>query len=256
MRRLQLFEFNDVTWTPAPLRRTIVEFLHHLAIKLGMYEAGFGVVAEVAERTGVRTVQLLCAGGGGGAALLAERLGNDRRIVLSDLFPDVDGYRALGAADPRIEHVARAVDVRDVPAEMGGVRVIINAVHHLQPADVRAVLQDAVVKRQPIVFVEPVQRELLPLLRFVLASPVLCAALSLGWIWPMNARRLLLGALIPVGTACFIFDGIVSHLRAYTLEEWGKMVESLDGTGGFTWHLSQVPSALGARVNVLTGVPV
>ena len=61
----------------------------------------------------------------------------------------------------------------------------------------------------------------------------------------MAARRVLLGALVPVGTACFVFDGIVSHLRAYSLDEWGEMVETLDGTGGFTWRLSQVPSAPG-----------
>jgi len=255
MQRIHLFEFNDAAWTPAPLRRTLVEFLHHLAIKLGMYEASFEIVAELAERTGTQSIQLLCAGGGGGAALLAKRLGARGRVVLSDLFPDLASYQALGAEDSRIAHVAHAVDVRDVPAEMRGIRVIVNAIHHLRPEDVRAVLQDAVAKRQPIVFIDPVQREVLPFLRFLVASPVLCVALSLGWIWPMTARRLLLGVLIPVGTACFVFDGVVSHLRAYTLDEWRHMIDHLDGAGGFTWQLLQAPSALGARINVLTGVP-
>lgn len=253
LRRLNLFEFNDAPWTPHVLRTTIVEFLHHMALKLGMYRAAFDVVADVVASTGESKVQLLCAGAGGGATLLSERLG-DCRVVLSDLFPQVDEYRKLGSADPRIEHVACSVDVRDVPAEMQGVRTIINAIHHLRPDDVRAVLQDAVRKRQPLVVIEPVQREALPLLRFLVAAPVLCAALS-AWIRPLALRRLLLGLFIPVGSACFVFDGVVSHLRAYTLEEWAVMIDELDDAHTFEWRLTYAPSALGARLTVLKGVP-
>lgn len=254
MRRIQFFEFNDAEWTPAPLRRTIVELLHHLALKLRMYEAGFDIVADIVRQTGAPSVQLLCAGGGGGALVLADKLG-DIRIVLSDLLPEVEAYRALGATNPRIEHLPTPVDVRSVPASMVGVRLIVNAVHHLPPDAVRAALQDAVTKRQPIVFMEPVQRELGPLLRFVVASPALCVALSLGWARPFSLRRLILGAVIPVGTAAFVFDGVVSHLRAYTFDEWARIVEALADGGTFTWKTTQVQGALGARVNVLTGVP-
>ncbi len=255
MSRIHLIEFNDASWTPEPLRRTVVEFLHHMAVSLDMYEPGFRRVAALLERTGLRTVQLLCAGAGGGAQQLARALGPEVRVLLSDRFPDLDAYAALERLDPRIGHVVEPVDVRDVPAAMSGVRVIVNAVHHLRPAELEAVLADAVGKAQPIVIIEPVQRELIPLLRFVAAAPVLCAAMSLGWIRPLSVRRTVLGVLVPVGTAAFVFDGVVSHLRAYSLDEWRALVDAADDERRFDWEVEQLPGALGSRLNVLIGAP-
>ncbi|MFD0320154.1 MULTISPECIES: hypothetical protein [Lysobacter] len=255
MSRLHLIEFNDEPWTPEPLRRTVVEFLHHMAAELNMYRPGFERIAALLEQSGGRTVQLLCAGGGGGAQQLARALGPQARVLLSDRYPDTAAYAALEREDPRIGHIAAPVDVRDVPPELTGPRVIINAAHHLRPQELQAVLADAVGKRQPIVLIEPVQREWIPTLRFLLLAPLLCVAMSLGWIRPLSLRRTLLGVLLPVGTAAFLFDGVVSHLRAYSLDEWRALVAGLDGGGDFDWDIGQMPGALGSKLNVLVGTP-
>lgn len=255
MNRIHLFEFNDAPWTPEPLRRTVVEFLHHMAAALRMYEPGFRTVAELLARSGASTVQLLCAGGGGGAQALAAALGPDARVELSDQFPDCRAYAELARLDGRIGFHPRPVDVRAVPDDLVGLRVLVNAVHHLEPDEVRAVLADAVEKRQPIVFLEPVQRELIPLLRFVAVAPLLCVAMSLGWIRPLKLRRTLLGALLPLGTAAFTFDGVISHLRAYSLAEWRAMTDVVDGERAFEWRVEQLPGALGSRLNMLSGMP-
>lgn len=255
MPRIHLIEFNDAPWTPEPLRRTVVEFLHHMASALDMYEPGFRRVAELLERSGASTVQLLCSGGGGGAQQLARALGPEARVLLSDRYPDLAAYAALERLDPRIGYVAEPVDLRDVPVTMTGLRVIINAAHHLRPTELAAVLADAVDKRQPIVLIEPVQRELLPVLRFLAAAPILCMAMSLGWIRPLSLRRTLLGVVVPLATAAFLFDGVVSHLRAYSLEEWRLLTGNADPELRFTWEVGQLPGALGSRLNVMFGTP-
>ncbi|NVB41762.1 hypothetical protein G6O69_28270 [Pseudenhygromyxa sp. WMMC2535] len=255
MSRLQLFEFNDAPWTPAPLRETVVEFLHHMALSLDMYGPGFRLVADLVEDIGADRVQLLCAGGGGGAQQLVRELDRDAKLVLSDRFPNPSRYAELAAEDPRIDYVADPVDVRAVPESMAGVRVIVNAIHHLEPADVRAVIADAVAKSQALVFIEPVQRELLATLRFCAAAPALCVGMSLGGIRPLTARRVALGALAPVGTMALVFDGVVSHLRAYTLEEWRAMAAAVDVDGRFDWRFDALPGALGSKLTVMVGVP-
>ncbi len=255
MLRLHLIEFNDAPWTPEPLRRTVVEFLHHMATALHMYRPGYARIEAVLKHNRLDTVQLLCAGGGGGAQELARALGPGIRIVLSDRYPDHAAYGALARAVPNISAIAEPVDVRDLPAAMTGLRVIINAAHHLRPDELKAVLADAVAKKQPIMLIEPVQRELLPILRFLAAAPFLCLAMSLGWIRPLKLRRTLLGALLPIGTAAFVFDGVVSHLRAYSFAEWRALAAAPDVGDGFRWTTEQLSGALSSKLNVLIGMP-
>lgn len=257
MQRAHLFEFNDLPWLPAPIRKTIREFLHHMSVKLRMYDAAFDLLAELLRQRGLTSIQALCAGDGGLMVALSRHLAReDVRIQLSDKYPALELYQeAARASGGRLGHVPESVDVLDVPTHMAGLRLIVNAVHHFQPDQVRGILADAVSKRQPIVFMEPVQREPLSILRFCAATPLLSAWLSLGGIWPPSLRRTLLGAVVPVGAFCFFVDGVVSHLRAYHLDEWRALIEQVDGHDGYDWDLRQVPSFMGTRISFLAGLP-
>jgi hypothetical protein len=257
LNRAQLFEFNDMPWLPTPVRATLMEQLHHMAVQLHLYDVGFDAIARVLDETGSRTIQALCAGDGGLMLALSRHLNRDElRIVLSDKFPSLDGFREREReSGGRLSHEPGPVDVLDVPAHMTGLRLIVNAIHHFEPPMVRGILADAVAKRQPIVFLEPVQRELLSILRFSAAAPLLGLYFSLGGIRPLSARRTLLGALAPVGTLCFLFDGIVSHLRAYHPEEWQALVREVPGHEGYTWETRVLPGFMGSRLTLLSGIP-
>lgn len=257
MQRAHLFEFNDLPWLPSPLRKTIREFLHHMSVRLRMYDGAFNHLDALMRQRGLTSVQALCAGDGGLMLALSQHLEReDARIQLSDKYPELELYAEIARKSAgRVTHVAESVDVLDVPTHLEGLRLIVNAVHHFQPEQVRGILSDAVRKRQPIVFMEPVQREPLSILRFCAATPLLSAWLSLGGIWPLNLRRTLLGFVVPVGAFCFFVDGVVSHLRAYHLDEWRDLIAQVDGHEHYDWELRQVPSFMGTRVSFLAGMP-
>ncbi|WP_158623565.1 hypothetical protein [Corallococcus sp. CA053C] len=257
MQRAHLFEFNDMPWLPSPIRKTLMEFLHHMSVRLRMYDAGFDVLSQLLKQQGLTSIQAMCAGDGGLMLALSRHLGRDDvRIQLSDKYPSLERFGELERESAgRLGHVTESVDVLNVPEHLSGVRLIVNAVHHFQPPVVRGILADAVTKRQPIVFMEPVQRDLLSVLRFCAATPLLSAWLSLGGIRPLSLRRTLLGLVAPVGAFCFFFDGVVSHLRAYHLEEWQALILQVEGHEDYDWDLRQIPSFMGTRISFLAGMP-
>jgi hypothetical protein len=257
LNRAHLFEFNDMPWLPLPVRKTLMEQLQHMAVQLRLYDAGFDAISQVLDRAGTRTIQALCAGDGGLMLALSRHLKrDDLRIVLSDKFPSLDSFREREQeSGGRLSYESESVDVLDVPEHMAGLRLIVNAVHHFEAPMVRAILADAVAKRQPIVFMEPVQRDLLSILRFSAAAPLLSLYFSVGGIRPLNLRRTLLGAVAPVGSLCFFFDGIVSHLRAYRTEEWEALIREVDGHESYTWETRYLPGFMGSRLTFLAGLP-
>jgi hypothetical protein len=257
MRRAHLFEFNDLPWIPSPLRQTHMEFLHQMSVQLRVYKSGFDEFSRVLERTGVRTIQALCSGDGGTTVALCRHLGRDDiHIVLSDKFPAPERYRELEhQSGGRLGFVEESVDALDVPARLSGLRLVINAVHHFHASQVRGLLADAIAHRQPIVFLEPVRRDMLSLLRFSVVAPAFCLLSSLGGIRPASMRRLLLGAVLPVATFCFIFDGIISHLRAWKLEELREFIGQAEGHESYDWDVRELKGVLGSRLTFLAGTP-
>ncbi|WNG38927.1 hypothetical protein F0U61_38610 [Archangium violaceum] len=257
MNRAHLFEFNDMPWLPMPVRKTLMEQLHHMAVQLRLYEAGFDALSQVLDRAGTRTLQALCAGDGGLILALSRHLGRDDiRIMMSDKFPSLDSFREREReSGGRLGFHPDSVDVLDVPEHMEGLRLIVNAVHHFEAPQVRGILADAVSKRQPIVFMEPVQRDLLSIVRFCAAAPLLSLYFSVGGIRPLSPRRTLLGAVVPLGSLCFFFDGIVSHLRAYHTGEWEALIREVDGHERFTWETRILPGFMGSKLTMLTGLP-
>jgi hypothetical protein len=257
LQRAHLFEFNDMPWLPAPVRQTLMEFLHQMSVQLRMYESGFEELRRVLDRTGVRTLQALCSGDGGTTAALCQHLKrDDLRVMLSDKFPPVERYRELEhLSGGRLGFVEEPVDALDVPEHLSGLRLVVNAVHHFHAPQVRAMLADAVRRGQPIVFLEPLRRDVPSLLRFAAAAPVFCLYSSLGGTRPLSARRLLLGTVVPVGTLCFVFDGIVSHLRAWSPSELQAIIQEVPGHEGYDWDVRELKGVLGASLTFLAGTP-
>ena len=223
--RLQLFEFNDAPWAPAPLRDALIDALS-LSLDWGRVLAG--VVAPFGEfmaATGAHEVLDLCSGSGGPALILARELARAGqpvpRFLLTDLFPRVPAWEQARAQAPQaIDFVPQAVDATALPPELGAgrPRVIINALHHFRPALARAVVQDAVAHAPGLFIAEGVVRN--PL-RFVAMAPMGLSALALGPLLASHDRlaRALLTWASPAALLASTWDGCVSALRSYTPDE-------------------------------------
>lgn len=112
-----------------------------------------------------------------------------------------------------------------MPPDLPGFRTIFNAFHHFRPEEAKKILADAMADRRPIGVFEVVGRE--PLMLFGLLTSPLPVTLTLPLWRPFNWQWLLWTWLLPVMQLFVLWDGIVSWLRIYSVEELQELVADL-----------------------------
>ncbi|MBI5487369.1 MAG: hypothetical protein HY905_08555 [Deltaproteobacteria bacterium] len=240
LRRLQLFEFNDLEATPPALRETIVEALGR-ALRWGRVLRGLvGPFREFLAASGADEVLDLCSGTGAPAGILIDELQRagilPPRFLLTDRFPHPEDWEKAAAAHPgSVSFEPTPVDATCIPVRLarGRARVVINALHHFPPPLVRDILADAVEGSSGIFVSEAFSRN--PL-EFLPMAPAGLVALAVN---PLLAhRRRAAKALVtwatPVALLACGWDGFASTLRIHTEAELRAMVDPFGGR--FRWE--------------------
>jgi hypothetical protein len=115
------------------------------------------------------------------------------------------------------------------------------------------VLHAAAAARQPITIFEVSERSWRSLVPIALLTP-LFVWLATPFMRPFLWQRLLWTYLLPLVPFTCWWDGIVSQLRAYTLEELRGLCE---GSAPMRWQMGHVPVVGGSsRITYLTGTPI
>src|ERR1051325_1817069 len=189
--RLHLVEIHDLAWSPRSPRDALTDFLSFFANPGGAYDSVGPLLRAAIERTGARRIIDLCSGAGGPWSRLAPLVG----LVVQ--MPELDGFRT-----------------------------IFTAFHHFRPAEARAILADAVARKQGIGVFEIARRA--PREIAIIAFTWLGALAALPFMRPWRWSRFFWTYLPPALPVAGTFDGIVSCLRTYTHAELRALVEGLD----------------------------
>ena len=241
MKRLPLAEIEDQPWCPRAVRDGGTDWLGFMANATRAFSAAVPKLQAAMDAMGTRRIVDLCAGGGGPWLTLARDLAGagDVEVVLTDLYPNLDALRAVrsGAAGVRVHD--DPVDATNVPPEFVGVRTMFNSFHHFRPALARAILADAVRKRQAIAVFEGFDHRALGVLAVLLQLPTILLLTPL--VRPFRWSRLLLTYVLPLIPALVLFDGTVSVLRLYSPEELRALVREIDGHEAFDWDIGTTP---------------
>jgi len=254
VKRRHLIELEDQPWFPAVIRDLATDYLQIVQTRLHFDRAMMPVVRRLMEKTGETHIVDLCSGGSGPLLWLVNDLaaaGLDIQATLTDLFPNIPAFAAIAAeSDGRIQFEREPVDARAVPARLTGLRTIFNGFHHFRPQDARAVLHAAAGARQPIAIFEVSERSLRTLP--VLLTP-LFVWIATPFMRPFTCRRLFWTYLVPLVPFTCLWDGIVSQLRAYTVDELRALTA---GASPMQWDIGQIPIAKGrGRLTYLVGCP-
>lgn len=255
MRRLHLVELEDLPAFPAGLRDLVTEALAFLERLGGVPGRVAPLVRRLLAASDARQVVDLCAGAGGPMAALAPGLAAEGvAVVFTDLYPNQPALAALARRHPGITLFGTPVDARAVPATLRGVRTLCAAFHHFAPDDAEAILRSAVDARRPIGLFEVAERRLFTI---ALAPLVALAQLATApWQRPWRWRRLALTYLVPLVPLVLAFDGIVSCLRAYRVDELLALADRVGGGADWRWEAGRIPVALGlGHVVYLLGYP-
>lgn len=255
MRRLHLLELEDQAWFPATVRDLATDYLQFAQTATGMHKIMTPLIRQALAAGNTTHVVDLCSGGSGPVVAVIDNLrqsGIEATATLTDLFPNLPAFeRAASESKGAIDYVSTAVDARAVPRELKGLRTLFNGFHHFRPVDATAILADAARANEPIAIFEFSRRSVGTLIPILLMP--LFVWLSTPFMRPMTWKRVLFTYPIPAVPFTCLWDGIVSQLRAYTIDELEELGRS---AGSMEWHAGSIPIARGSgRLTYLTGWP-
>jgi len=239
--RLHLLELADQPWCPKFFRDGLTDYLRHAESVMRPYDPALPRLQAALARTGDERVLDLCSGAGGPWVPLLSAWektgGGPIEVRLSDQRTSPEAWaRAVESSRGVIRPVPQPVDARNVPKDLPGFRTLFAAFHHFRPKEAGEILRDAVRQRRGIGIFEPTQRT--PLSIFLACFSWLFVMLLTPGIRPFKTSRLLFTYLVPLIPALVTFDGVVSCLRSYTLDEIGELARQAGD--GYDWDIGQV----------------
>jgi hypothetical protein len=246
MGRIHLFEFEDLDWFPNFLRDYGTDFLQFLSNLTNMFHPVIPILQKVLEKSG--TTQIIDLGSGGGGPLLklnnVLKKQNPRlKILLTDYFPNIDALELAKKKADNIDYIKTPVDARNVPGNLKGLWTLFLTFHHFEPKDAKRILQNAVNSKNAIAIFEGQERSFASFLAMFL-SPI-SVLLTTLFIKPFKLSRLLFTYIIPLVPLFVWWDGLISSLRTYSVEEMNQLISELDNKDDFEWEVGRVRSGPG-----------
>lgn len=254
-KRVHLFEFEDQKWFPGFLRNYVTDFLQFLSNKVKVYEPVVAIIQLTIQKTNVNKIIDLGSGSGGGVLWLGKELQKKElglKIILTDLYPNSAAFKHTAKQSEIFDYYTQPVDAKNVPGNLSGFRTMFLSFHHLKPKDARMVLQDAIESNQPIGIFE-IQDRGIPSIIAMFLSP-LSVFITTPFIRPFRFCRLIFTYLIPVVPLVVLWDGVVSCLRTYSVNEMKDLVETLINKERFIWEFNKKKSKTGFVIYTI-GIP-
>ena len=242
MKRRHLFEYEDQQWFPVFIRNYGTDFLQFIANKMDMYKEIIPVLIKGLQKSGHKKIIDIASGGGGGWEKIAPRIKDeipDIQITLTDYYPNIEAMKRMLLVDKDIfKYVPESIDALDVPKQLEGLRTLFLSFHHFKYEDAKKVLQNAIDARMPIAVFEIQERNMEHVLKNIF-SPLM-VLLTAPFIKPFSIGRLVFTYLLPVVPMFILWDGVVSVLRTYTLDEMKKMTTELNKRMHYKWEIEKI----------------
>jgi hypothetical protein len=245
MPRFHLLEIADQPWCPKILRDGLTDYLRHAESVMRPYDPVLPRVQRAIAACGEERVLDLCSGAGGPWVPLLSSWektgGGPIEVRLSDQRTSPEAWaRAEAQSNGVIRPVPQPVDARAVPKDIPGFRTLFAAFHHFRPDEGRDIIRDAVRQKRGIAILEVTQRT--PLSVLLACFSWLFTMLLTPGIRPVRVSRLVLTYLIPVIPLLVTFDGVVSCLRSYTVDELGELAAEAASQGeAYDWEIGETP---------------
>lgn len=254
-KRLHLFEVEDLSWFPAGLRDQMTDLLRAFALGWRQQEALAPLLKQILRELGTHEIVDLCSGAGGVLPELERALhalGCPVSVTFTDRYPNTRALtRACSARPQSLRFIPRSVDASHLPETLRGLRTLFTSFHHFEPELAQAILRDAHAQRSGIAVFEFTERSPRACARMLL-TPLACWLLT-PRLRPRSLRRLFWTYVVPVVPLALTWDGMISNLRTYSVDELRDLVSPLQ-TPDYAWRIGQL-SAFGQRYTYLVGLP-
>jgi hypothetical protein len=237
MKRIHFIEIEDQTWFPEFLRNYVTDYLRFATNLLKLYHPAIDVLNRYVDKCDGKIIDLASGGGGPWMTLIPELLkSHDKlKVQLTDFFPNEKAAKILTREFPDIvTYHSNPVDAKAVLTHLEGLRTQFLSLHHFRPEDVQQIFSNAVEANRPILIMEGQERNILNVIKIAL-SPI-PALFIMPFIRPFSLGRLFFTYIIPIIPFIIGFDGVVSVLRTYRIEELSEIARKADPKNTFNWE--------------------
>lgn len=242
MNRVNVLELEDEPWFPSEIRNLGTDFLQEMATRFDMYAPVVPLMVDTLKSTNNTQIIDLASGGGGGLIKLSEHLQKEIpeiKINLSDYYPNIPAFEKTKNKSPEIfTYSKESIDATHVPTELKGVRTQFLSLHHFEKKQAVQILQNAVDAKSPIAIFEAQERSA-PSIFAMIFSPI-SVYLITPFIKPITFHRFLFTYIFPVVPLFVMWDGILSCLRTYSVEEMNELVKEVKNHETYEWKIGKV----------------
>lgn len=246
MKRIHLFEIEDLEWFPESFRRYLTRLILVMHRIIGTEEKVSALLADLIKDTDSTRIVDLCSGSGGPMPEVLLRLQEKYNLenislTLTDLYPDLKTAEILNQGERNsMEYITTPINAAEVDENIKGIRTMISSFHHMKPDNARKILENAEKARQPILIFE-ISDNNPPVFLWWIAIPInfIMALFITPWVRPMSWKQLFFTYLIPIIPLCFAWDGAVSNARTYTLDDLDELLEGLSSES-YKWEKGKI----------------
>lgn len=259
MKRIHLFEFEDLSWFPNWLRIALTRLINVMHQLLKSDDELVKLLDPLLTKTNSNRIIDLCSGSGGPMPNVVERLDKEKNhknlsLTLTDLYPNLLIANKINAKNDNITYTTDPVDATNVAHTLKGLRTMVSSFHHMKPDDARQILKSAFDNKQPICIFE-ISDNSYP--KFLWWAPIIMNILTCLFVTPLvrpfTIQQFVFTYLIPIIPLTFAWDGAVSNARTYTINDLTILLKDLQDPN-YSWE-SGIIKGRGNKL-YLIGMPV
>lgn len=261
MKRIHLFEFEDLSWFPHWIRSHMTNMLNAVHRLLGTPEVIAALLAPLMQQTKQHKIVDVCSGSGGPMKetlqLLKEEYGlTDMEVTLTDLYPNLSIAKKINETKDGLSYLPTPVNATTIDSSLEGVRTMICSFHHMPPDTAVSILRNMQESNQPFLLYEISDNSMPPTFLWWMALPFnVIFALIVGlFTRPFTWQQFLFTYIIPIFPIFFAWDGAVSNTRTYTLSDLVELLQQLP-TSDYTWEKGIIKGKAGNQL-YMKGIPV
>lgn len=229
MKRIHLFEFEDIKAFPNFLRNSITNYLEAFHRVIQTKNDLSLVIKKALNISSASHIQDLCSGAGGPMPDVLHELKKESsfqnlELTLTDLYPNQQAIQKFKeVAD--INYQSSPVNAVENPIKEDTLVTMICSMHHMPPKIAKEILLNAQTNKQSICVYE-ISDNGFP--KFLFPINFIIGIIMPFFVTPMVKKltwhQILFTYFIPILPLLISWDGTVSNVRTYTKADWLELM--------------------------------
>lgn len=240
MKRIHLFEFEDLKWFPNWIRICLTRLIIVMHKKFTTSEDMAKLLSKLIKQTNTTKIIDLCSGSGGPMLDTISHLKNIYKIenvelLLTDLYPNLEDAKRINELNNHIHYRTTPLDATNIDSDVKGILTMVGSFHHMKPKMARKILAEVQRKQQPICILEINKK--FPIILwwlFIPLSAILCLFIT-PLVRPLTFKQIFFTYFMPIIPICFAWDAVITSGRIYRMDDLGTLLKGLENEN-YTWE--------------------